>query len=108
MTNVTLEQAMRIIATALEKGRAAELKPLTVAVLDAGGHMVALQREDGSGILRVEIASAKAVADAKALSDKYQEFTDAKYGSPEWQRLGKELGIFDDEGTNEGTNNGSE
>ncbi len=60
MTNVTLEQAMRIIATALEKGRAAELKPLTVAVLDAGGHMVALQREDGSGILRVEIASAKA------------------------------------------------
>ena len=60
MTNVTLEQAKRIIATALEKGHTAELKPLTVAVLDTGGHLVALQREDGSGILRVEIASAKA------------------------------------------------
>ena len=34
--------------------------PLTVAVLDAGGHLVALEREDGSGIMRVEIAVGKA------------------------------------------------
>jgi uncharacterized protein GlcG (DUF336 family) len=34
--------------------------PLTVAVLDAGGHLVALKREDGSAIMRVEIATGKA------------------------------------------------
>ncbi len=34
--------------------------PLTVVVLDAGGHPVALQREDRSGIMRVEIATGKA------------------------------------------------
>ena len=34
--------------------------PLTVVVLDAGGHVVALKRQDGSGILRVDIATGKA------------------------------------------------
>ena len=33
---------------------------MTVAVLDAGGHLLALKREDGSGILRPQIAQAKA------------------------------------------------
>jgi uncharacterized protein GlcG (DUF336 family) len=33
--------------------------PLTVAVLDPGGHLVALNRQDGLGILRAEIAIAK-------------------------------------------------
>jgi uncharacterized protein GlcG (DUF336 family) len=36
------------------------LAPLAVAVLDAGGHFVALKREDGSGIERAEIAMGKA------------------------------------------------
>src|SRR5215212_5248609 len=36
------------------------LAPLTVAVLDAGGHMVAFKREDKSGILRYDIAYGKA------------------------------------------------
>ena len=34
--------------------------PLTVAVLDAGGHLVAFLREDGSGIMRPDIAIGKA------------------------------------------------
>ncbi|MQA01815.1 MAG: heme-binding protein [Streptosporangiales bacterium] len=34
--------------------------PLTVAVLDAGGHVVVLQREDGASIMRPQIASGKA------------------------------------------------
>jgi uncharacterized protein GlcG (DUF336 family) len=51
-----------IIAAALSKGRQSHLQPLTVVVLDTGGHVVALQREDGSGILRVEIATGKAYA----------------------------------------------
>ena len=59
-TDLPLEAANRIIERALAAGRGAGMAPLTVAVLDAGGHLVALQREDGSGILRVEIATGKA------------------------------------------------
>jgi hypothetical protein len=44
---LTLEQACIIIDKALEKGHEVGLKPLTVAVLDAGGHLTALKREDG-------------------------------------------------------------
>ena len=35
------------------------MEPLSVAVLDAGGHLIAFKREDGSGILRAEIAIGK-------------------------------------------------
>jgi uncharacterized protein GlcG (DUF336 family) len=60
MTRLTLELALRVVSGAL--ARAAELgcAPLTVVVLDAGGHEVAVQRQDRSGILRVDIARAKA------------------------------------------------
>nr|PZN77829.1 MAG: GlcG protein [Pseudomonadota bacterium] len=60
MPAISLEQANTIIKAALAEGRARNLQPLTVAVLDPGGHLVALQREDNSGILRVEIAIGKA------------------------------------------------
>ena len=62
MSNVTLEQASVIVETALSKGREVGLKPLTVAVLDSGGHLVAFKRENDSGILRPEIAIGKAWA----------------------------------------------
>lgn len=55
-----LDKASTIIDAALEAARANDFEPLTVVVLDAGGHEVALKREDGSGIIRVEIARAKA------------------------------------------------
>jgi uncharacterized protein GlcG (DUF336 family) len=58
--SVTLAQASTIVDTALTKGREMNLAPLTVAVLDAGGHMVAFKREDSSGILRYDIAYGKA------------------------------------------------
>ena len=60
MSSVTLAQASSIVDAALGKGRELKLLPLTVVVLDAGGHMVALKREDKSGIARVEIATGKA------------------------------------------------
>ncbi|MGF6245258.1 Uncharacterized conserved protein GlcG, DUF336 family [Paraburkholderia phenazinium] len=60
MPALSLSQASRIVDLALEKGRAINCMPLTVAVLDAGGHLLALKREDGSGILRPQIAQAKA------------------------------------------------
>lgn len=58
--NLTIEQANRVIAAALAKGSELGLKPLTVAVLDAGGCLLALQRQDGSSTLRPQIAIAKA------------------------------------------------
>ena len=60
MSNVTLAQASIIVDQALAKGRELKLHPLTVVVLDAGGHLVAMKREDKSGILRTQIATGKA------------------------------------------------
>ena len=60
MTTLTLAQASTIVDMALEKARELKLQPLTVVVLDAGGHMVAMKREDRSGILRAQIATGKA------------------------------------------------
>ncbi len=58
--SLTLAQASTILDVALKKGRDSNLAPLTVAVLDAGGHLVAFKREDKSGILRYDIAYGKA------------------------------------------------
>ncbi len=57
---LSLETAQKIITAALAKGREIELKPLTVAVLDAGGHLKAMAREDGTSTLRPQIAQGKA------------------------------------------------
>ena len=57
---LTLEQASIIVDKALEKGRELGFKPLTVVVLDAGGQLKAMKREDGSSLLRPEIAGGKA------------------------------------------------
>src|SRR5262252_2826193 len=58
--SLTLAQASIIVDKALEKGRELGFKPLTVAVLDAGGYLTALKREDGSSLLRPGIAGGKA------------------------------------------------
>jgi uncharacterized protein GlcG (DUF336 family) len=60
MSSVTLAQASTIVDVALKKGRESNFAPLSVAVLDAGGHLVAFKREDKSGILRFDIAFGKA------------------------------------------------
>ena len=62
MTSLTLAHANTIIDAAFAAGKEHGMMPLTVAVLDSGGHLTALQRQDGSGILRVEIARGKAWA----------------------------------------------
>jgi uncharacterized protein GlcG (DUF336 family) len=60
MNGITLAQADVIINHSLTHARDHQCKPLTVAVLDAGGHLVVLKREDNSGILRPQIALGKA------------------------------------------------
>jgi uncharacterized protein GlcG (DUF336 family) len=57
---LTLEKANLIIQTAIAKARELKMAPLTVVVLDAAGHLKAMQREDGASMIRQEIATAKA------------------------------------------------
>ncbi|MFV1877011.1 GlcG/HbpS family heme-binding protein [Nioella sp.] len=57
---ITLEQAKTMVSVARAKGREMRLKPLSVAVLDAGGHLLAFEREDGASPGRFEIARGKA------------------------------------------------
>ena len=58
--SLTLAQASAIVDGALKKARETNSQPLTVAVLDAGGHLVAFKREDKSGIMRFDISFGKA------------------------------------------------
>lgn len=60
MALLTLEQADRIIVGALDKARQLGCDPLCVAVLDAGGHLVSLRRQDGASLFRPEVAMGKA------------------------------------------------
>ncbi|MFW8594780.1 GlcG/HbpS family heme-binding protein [Cribrihabitans neustonicus] len=60
MAELTLTQARGIIRAALEAGRAQALKPLSVVVLDGGGHVLAFEREDGAAPGRFAIAHGKA------------------------------------------------
>ena len=60
MTDLTLRKAKIIIRKALEKGKELGFKPLSVAVLDAGGHLIAFERSDGAAPGRVAIATGKA------------------------------------------------
>ena len=55
-----LAAASAVVDHALRIGRENAMLPLTVAVLDAGGNLLAFKREDGSGIMRGDIASGKA------------------------------------------------
>jgi uncharacterized protein GlcG (DUF336 family) len=60
MNRITLDQASRIIEGAQKKGAEMKLKPLSIAVLDPGGHLIAFQRQDGASSLRHAIAAGKA------------------------------------------------
>ena len=60
MGMLKLAQAVAIVEGALAEGRRRNLAPIGVAVLDAGGHLVAFRREDGAGFARFDIAFGKA------------------------------------------------
>lgn len=57
---LTLEKASIVVDRTLAKARESKFRPMCVAVLDEGGHLKALKREDGASILRPEIAVGKA------------------------------------------------
>ncbi len=60
MPQLNLETALGIASQAFNTARELRTAPLTVAVLDAGGHLICLQREDGASMLRPQIAIGKA------------------------------------------------
>lgn len=62
LSSLSLEIASRIVDEAIAERRRQDLLPLAVAVLDAGGNLVAFKREDGCGVLRYDIAYGKAWA----------------------------------------------
>ena len=60
MQSLTLETADLIANKSLGKGTALGFAPLTVVILDAGGQIKVIKREDGSSLLRSDIAMGKA------------------------------------------------
>jgi uncharacterized protein GlcG (DUF336 family) len=61
-SSLTLSSAEQMLDAALRLRRTEGLMPLAVAVLDAGGHLVAFKREDGCGVMRFDVAFGKAWA----------------------------------------------
>jgi uncharacterized protein GlcG (DUF336 family) len=57
---LTLQTARAIVDAALDYRKTAKMKPITIAVLDAGGHTKLLLREDGTSTLRPKVAHGKA------------------------------------------------
>jgi uncharacterized protein GlcG (DUF336 family) len=57
---LTLNQANAILKAAMAAGQTHGFAPLCVVVLDAGGHALALQRDERASISRPQIAMAKA------------------------------------------------
>ncbi len=60
MAELKLNKARGIVRGALKHARANGLQPVAVAVLDAGGHLKAFEREDGASIYRFQVAHGKA------------------------------------------------
>ena len=59
---ITLDEAERIIDAILARGRALKLRPLSVVVLEPGAKVKAFKKQDGSAMLRFEMAFGKAYA----------------------------------------------
>ena len=60
MAEINIRKARSIIRATFAKGREIDLKPLSVVILDAGGHVKAFEREDGASPGRFAIAHGKA------------------------------------------------
>lgn len=60
MAEISLTRARRIVRQTLARGREMELKPLSVVLLDSGGHVKVFEREDGASPGRFHIAHGKA------------------------------------------------
>ena len=78
---ISLAQAQTIVTHALAHARGHSLKALAVVVLDAGGHPVAMAREDGATFFRADIARAKAYG-ALGMGDDTAAIAERAKGNP--------------------------
>jgi uncharacterized protein GlcG (DUF336 family) len=62
MSAITLDQANCIIAAILKRGAEVDCRPLSVIVVEPGCKVKAFQKEDGSSMIRFEMAYGKAYA----------------------------------------------
>lgn len=62
MSEITLKQAERIMDAILARGRELDCRPLSVVITDPGAHVKAFKKEDGSAMMRFEMAMGKAFA----------------------------------------------
>jgi uncharacterized protein GlcG (DUF336 family) len=62
MSEITLQQAERVIDAILARGRELDCRPLSAVVTDPGAHVKAFKKEDGSAMMRFEMALGKAFA----------------------------------------------
>ena len=62
MSSITLDQANRIIVAILKRGAEMGCRPLSVVVVEPGCIVKAFQKEDGSSMVRFEMAYGKAYA----------------------------------------------
>jgi uncharacterized protein GlcG (DUF336 family) len=91
MHRLNLTQANALIDAAFAKGAELGLKPLTVAVLDPGGYLIAAQRADGASNVRVKLAQGKA-AGALALGVSSRTIGDMAVDRPHFVASVRELG----------------
>jgi uncharacterized protein GlcG (DUF336 family) len=79
MPELTLDLANRLLEAVFDAAADSDMPPLAAAVLDPGGHLKALQRQDGVSFLRAEICQAKAWGalalgvDSRVLGDRYAD-----------------------------------
>ena len=62
MSSISLHRAKRIINQVFEYGKQQQLRPLAVAVVDQGGHVIAFERQDGAPPGRFNLSYGKARA----------------------------------------------
>jgi uncharacterized protein GlcG (DUF336 family) len=62
MTMISLEQSNGIIAAIFSRGRELGCRPMSVAIVEPGAKVKAFQKEDGSAMMRFEMAFGKAYA----------------------------------------------
>lgn len=62
MTMITLTQSNRIIEAIFSRGRELSCRPLSAVVVEPGAKVKAFQKEDGSSMMRFEMAYGKAYA----------------------------------------------
>ncbi len=81
MAQLTLKQANTIIEKGFAKAREMKIKPLGIVVLDAAGHVVSAQREDGASMFRLDVAQGKAWA-AVAMGASSKALANRAKGNP--------------------------